>query len=461
MTIDSRNKRYTFAFMTAYPKSHLKAAMALAVILAIVITALPAQQKQPDTIEPVSLDVAIVTEPTPMPEIEPLLVQQQLQPESQWIHIRVKEGDNLARIFKRINLPAADLQNIIDLGKDVASLKKIIPGQELSFLIKPTGELESVRYKKNAFDTLYVDRQTNGFAARWEAAEPEKIIVFEKATITEEHPSLYQAGKAAGLSDNIIMKLSYVFQWDISFALDMRLGDSFSLMYEEVYVEGEKVKEGDIVAATFNNMGRSHKAVRYSDLTGRTDYYTPSGLSMRKAFLRDPVHFSHVSSSFNLKRMHPINKRVMPHRGIDYAAKRGTPVVASGDGKVTIKRQNNASGRYVVIQHGEQYTTKYLHLNAFARGIKPGATVKQGQTIGYVGSSGWATGPHLHYEFLVGGVHRNPRTVKLPQASPVPEDEMGRFRASTNQILAQLDAITGTGYASAGSTGNAPAGGGD
>ena len=447
--------------MTAYPKSHLKAAMALAAFLAIVITALPTQQTQPDTIEPVSLDVAPAMEPVAVPEIEPLLVQQQLRPESQWIHVRVKDGDNLARIFKRINLPAADLQNIIDLGKDVASLKKIIPGQELSFLITSSGELEGVRYKKNVFDTLFVDRHDNGFTARWEAAEPEKIIVFERGTITEEHPSLYHAGKKAGLSDNVIMKLSYIFQWDISFALDMRIGDSFSLMYEEIYVDGEKVKEGDIVAATFNNMGASHKAVRYTDLAGHTDYYTPSGLSMRKAFLRDPVHFSHVSSSFNLKRMHPINKRVMPHRGIDYAAKRGTPVVASGNGKVTIRRQNNASGRYIVIQHGEQYTTKYLHLNAFARGIKPGATVTQGQTIGYVGSSGWATGPHLHYEFLVGGVHRNPRTVKLPQASPVPPDEMRRFEASTQPILAQLNAISGTGYASAAETVNTSASGGD
>lgn len=431
---------------TSYPKSHLKAALSLAGLLAIVITALPAHQD--NSPEPVSLDVVQPQIEMNQPALSPLVVHQQAAPASHWIHIKVKPGDNLARIFQRINLPPADLQNIVDLGKDVASLRKILPGQELSFQLGPNGELQAVRYKKNAFDTLLVDRTDGKFVAIWEAAEPEKIIVFETARITREKPSLYHAGKAAGLSDNIIMKLSYIYQWDISFALDLRTGDSFSLMYEEIYVDGEKVKEGDIVAATFTNMGKTHEAVRYTNLSGRANYYTPTGHSMRKAFIRDPVHFSHVSSSFNLKRLHPIHKRVMPHRGIDYAANKGTPVLASGDGKVSIRRQNNASGKYVVIQHGQQYTTKYLHLSAFARGIKPGASVEQGQTIGYVGATGWATAPHLHYEFLVGGVHRNPKTVKLPEASPVPDDEMVRFRAAISPVMAQLEAISGRGFAS-------------
>lgn len=164
---------------------------------------------------------------------------------------------------------------------------------------------------------------------------------------------------------------------------------------------------------------------------------------MRKAFLRDPVHFSHVSSNFNLRRLHPIHKRVAPHRGIDYAANTGTPVVASGDGKVKIARQNNASGRYIVLQHGEQYTTKYLHLSAFAKGVRAGAQVKQGQTIGYVGSSGWATGPHLHYEFLVDGVHRNPRTVTLPKANPIAAKRIPEFQQITAPLLAQLESVSG------------------
>lgn len=203
------------------------------------------------------------------------------------------------------------------------------------------------------------------------------------------------------------------------------------------------MEEGDIIGAQFKNLGKTHTAILFENKLGQKNYYTPSGGSMRKAFIRDPVHFSHVSSSFNLKRLHPIHKKVMPHRGIDYAANKGTPVLASGDGKVTIARQNNASGRYVVLRHGEQYQTKYLHLSAFAKGVRPGKSVKQGQVIGYVGATGWATAAHLHYEFLVNGVHRNPRTVKLPKANPISKAELAQFKKSTMPILARLESVTG------------------
>lgn len=435
--------------MHSYPQTHMKAALLLAAFLAIVITALPAQQSDSLPGAPVSLELEVPGAPdSGSVNVPPVKQEQMAASTSRWVNLTIKQGDNLARIFQRNKLPAADLQNIVDLGKPVASLKKILPGQELGFKITSSGELLAIRYKKNAFDTLLINRQGQNFVANWQSATPETIIAFEAAAITKNNPSLYHAGKAAGLSDNIIMKLSHIYQWDISFALDLRAGDSFSVMFEEIYVDGKLVKEGSIIAATFTNMGKRHEAVRYTDIAGHSDYYTPEGLSMRKAFLRDPVHFSHVSSSFNLRRLHPIHKKVMPHRGIDYAAKRGTPVLASGDGKVTIRRQNNASGRYIVIQHGEQYTTKYLHLSAFGKGIKPGRSVKQGQTIGYVGATGWATAPHLHYEFLVAGVHRNPKTVSLPKALPISKDELKRFRDSVSPVLARLESISGKGYAS-------------
>jgi len=435
--------------MTSYPRAYLKAAFALAAVLVIVITTLPAQQQALPT-TPVSLEV-IPTVDTPSGDKEPREESPVLAPPStsSWIHIEVESGDNLARIFQRMKLPAADLQNIIDLGQDVSSLTKILPGQELSLHLSASNELIGVEYKQNALDTLVISRIGKGFKADWKSVKPEKIVVFAAATITKDNPSLYHAGKAAGLSDNVIMKLSYIFQWDISFALDLRADDSFSLMFEEIYVDGEKVEEGNIVAASFTNMGRTHDAVRYTDISGNASYYTPSGLSMRKAFLRDPVHFSHVSSSFNLRRLHPIHKRVMPHRGIDYAARKGTPVVSAGDGKISVRRHNDASGKYIVVQHGEQYTTKYLHLSAYARGVKPGKSVKQGQTIGYVGATGWATAAHLHYEFLVDGVHRNPKTVSLPKASPISKDELSRFNATILPVMAQLEAISGKGYATA------------
>lgn len=444
--------------MHRYPKSHVKAALLLAVSLAIVIAALPTQQREASFQASASLAVA-APEVTVVASVKDLPVRQ-AQPKtiSSWINVTIKPGDNLALIFQRNNLSAADLQNIVNLGKPVSSLRKIMPGQTLGLKITPRGELLALRYKKNAFDTLMIHKQEQSFLAGWESAVPETIVAFESAKITKKNPSLYHAGKAAGLSDNIIMQLSHIYQWDISFALDLRAGDSFSLMFEEIYIDGELVKEGSIIAATFTNMGNVHEAVRYTNIAGHTDYYTPEGLSMRKAFLRDPVHFSHVSSSFNLRRLHPVHKRVMPHRGIDYAAKRGTPVLASGDGKVTIRNQNNASGKYVVIQHGEQYTTKYLHLSAFGKGITQGKSVKQGQTIGYVGATGWATGPHLHYEFLVTGVHRNPKTVSLPKALPIAKDELGRFRSSVSPILAQLESISGKGYASLPSGGRSTGG---
>lgn len=436
--------------MNPYPRTHIKLALSLAVVMALVFAALPAYQEASPA--PVSLEV-IEESPVVAPAI--IEVAQAIEPIKvspiQWTNVTVKSGDNLALIFQRLKIPAADLQAIVDLGSEVKSLRKILPGQEIAFNLSTTGELKSIRYKANAFDTLHIDRDEAGFAATWEAATPEIRMVFQSAQITRQSPSLYHAGKSAGLSDNVIMKLSYIFQWDISFALDLREGDSFSLMYEDVYVDGKRVKEGNILAATFINAGKSHEAVRYTNLDGRSSFYSPNGLSMRKAFLRDPVHFSHVSSSFNLRRLHPIHKRVMPHRGIDYAARKGTPVLAAGDGKIKIRRQNNASGKYVVIQHGEQYTTKYLHLSGFARGIKPGKQVSQGDTIGYVGATGWATAAHLHYEFLVNGVHRNPKTVALPKALPVPQDEMARFRSQTSPLMAQLGDSTNTRLAAAAS----------
>ena len=433
--------------MNSYPTSHLKAASALTFILAIAVGTLP--NKEQSSIDvPIPLEIIIPKLETDPPPLSTSTMESQIAPKYRWVHIKVERGDNLAQLFQKFNLPPAELQKIVDLGDDVASLRKIMPGQELSLQLDELGGLIAIKYQKNAFETLLVNRVGNGFSSHWQKTEPEKVISYETATITKLNPSLYQAGKAAGLSDNIIMKLSDIYQWDISFALDLRTGDSFSLIYEEMFVDGKKVKEGNIIAASFVNVGKIYKAVRYTDLAGRSGYYTPTGHSMRKAFIRDPVHFSYVSSSFNLRRLHPIHKSVMPHRGIDYAAKQGTPVVASGDGRITVRRQNKSSGRYIVIRHGENYTTKYLHLSAFARGIKPGAKVKQGQTIGYVGSSGWATGPHLHYEFLVGDVHRNPKTVKLPQANPVAKEEMQRFQNNALPVLAQLDVLADSGYAS-------------
>lgn len=421
--------------MTGYPKSHLSTALLLALALVVAMSAVPDNEVTPTEQIPVSLSIKqseVRLPPTPSEE-----------PELPWQEFKIRSGDSLASIFAKAGLSPRELHDVISLGPDTAILGKIMPGQAIKIRKNKLGKLQDLAYEVSRLKTLHVIGAEDGFKAEWVLLEPEVILNYKTAKITADNPSLYHAGKDAGLSDNLIMKLAYVFQWDISFALDLRQGDSFTVLFEDIYVEGEKIRQGDILAAEFSNFGKNYSAVRYIDDEGRRDYFTPEGRSLRKAFLRDPVHFSHVSSSFNLRRLHPIHKKVMPHRGIDYAANKGTPVVASGDGKVSIARQNSASGRYVVIQHGQQYTTKYLHLSAFAKGIRSGASVKQGQTIGYVGATGWATAPHLHYEFLVNGVHRNPRTVKLPKADPIHASNMPVFKQATASLLAQLDSISG------------------
>jgi len=239
----------------------------------------------------------------------------------------------------------------------------------------------------------------------------------------------------------VIMAMANVFGGVIDFVMDPRKGDQLHLVYEEHFLEGVKVRDGNILAASYTNRGKTHNAFRYVDSQGRTNYFSEDGVSMRRAFLLAPVDFTRVSSGFNLRRLHPIYKTIRPHRGIDYAAPRGTPVYAAGDGRVLKSGYTRANGNYVFIKHGEQYVTHYLHLHK--RKVSAGQSVAQGQVIGTVGSTGAATGPHLHYEFLVNGVHRNPRTIhkKLPKAKSLPEAEMPRYLAAISTISTQLAAL--------------------
>jgi murein DD-endopeptidase MepM/ murein hydrolase activator NlpD len=261
-----------------------------------------------------------------------------------------------------------------------------------------------------------------------EVAETEGII----------DSSLFVAGKKAGLSDAMVMKLANIFGWDIDFVLDIREGDRFMLVYEKLYREGEFLREGEILAATFINQDERFQAIRFDD-GENTGYFAPDGRNMRKAFLRAPLNFSYISSGFNPRRMHPVLKRIRPHNGIDYYAPRGTPVYAAGSGTVTRSGYSAANGHHVFIKHAGSIETKYLHFTK--RMVKQGQKVKQGQTIGTVGSTGLATGPHLHYEFVVNGVHRNPRTVPLPKVEPLKGDSLLAFQSKAAPLLTQLSRI--------------------
>jgi murein DD-endopeptidase MepM/ murein hydrolase activator NlpD len=239
------------------------------------------------------------------------------------------------------------------------------------------------------------------------------------------------------MSDKLVMSLAGIFAWDVDFVLDIRKGDDYYVVYEEIYQDGKYVTSGDIVAAEFNNNGRTFRAVRYVDSDGRTDYYTPEGRSLRKAFIRAPVDFTRISSAFNPNRRHPILNTIRAHKGVDYAAPSGTPIKAAGDGKIIFRGRKGGYGNCVIIQHGGNITTLYAHMSKFAKaGLN--SRVRQGDTIGYVGHTGLATASHLHYEYRLNGVHRNPRTVPLPQADPIKEEYRADFLAKAEPLLSEL-----------------------
>ena len=351
-----------------------------------------------------------------------------------WKSTRIRNGDSTARVFKRLGLSPTDLYNIMQVGKPTAILKRVQSGHQLDYSVNSDGQLVGIRYHIDKLSTLQVLKKNN----KWHAETLTKTVEVRQASASGRiDSSLFLAGKNAGLSDALVMELAGIFGWDIDFILDIRKDDRFTLIYEEKYVDGDKFGNGNILAAEFVNQGKSYKAVLYTDKDGHSEYFSPEGFSMRKAFLRAPLDFSHVSSNFNPRRFHPVLKRVKAHRGIDYAAPIGTPIKAAGDGKVIRSSYDKYNGHHVFIQHGQKYTTKYLHLTK--RKVKTGQRVKQGKIIGTLGRSGMVTGAHLHYEFLVNGVHRNPRTVKLPDAEPIRKRERKRFMEQSAPLLAQLD----------------------
>ncbi len=351
-------------------------------------------------------------------------------PEYELIDHEVRNGDNLALIFKRAGFSAQTLHKLVNTNAETRKLTKIHPGEILSFATAEDGSLAQLRYVISKTDTLYVTLNDEGNYDT--AIDSKEIETLSKSAGGEISNSFWTSGIAAGLSERQIMNFADIFGWDVDFANDIRKGDQFGLIYEAHYVDGEYIGDGKIIAAEFINQGERYTAIRHTD----GNFYTPEGRSMKKAFLRAPVNFKYISSSFNPRRLHPVTKTVKPHNGIDYAARTGTPVVSSGNGKVIKAGYSKYNGNYVFISHGTQYVTKYLHLNK--KMVRTGQKVKQGQKIGTVGATGRVTGPHLHYEFLVNGVHRNPKTVKLPKSEPLPRDELAKFKPIADNFLAQL-----------------------
>lgn len=387
-----------------------------------VAPAAPESEQISDGILPQTAMEAPVQEPEPPP----------------WREERVREGDNLSLIFARAGFTDRDVYEVsrTDGGR---GLRKIYPGQTIAFLTDEDGHLDKVRHVESPLRWTIFSRTDGGFTA--EVTQRETELRQQSATLRIDS-SLFLAGQRAGLSNRVIMDLADIFGGVVDFALDPRVGDTIELVFEEQWLDDQKYADGVIIAAAFTNRGETYDAFRYTDSVGDVSYYNRDGVSMRKAFLKAPLDFTRVSSNFNPNRLHPIHKTRRPHRGTDYAAPRGTPVYAAGDGRVIEAGYTRANGNYVFIQHGESYRTHYLHLHK--RQVKQGQRVTQGNIIGTVGSTGSATGPHLHYEFLVNGVHRNPRSVhkSLPKAKSLPDSELPRFRAQLQGPEQQLAALS-------------------
>lgn len=360
---------------------------------------------------------------------------------SDWMTVTVEPGENLSSIFTDSGLIADDWVAVLKLGGDTLKLKRLDVGDQIQ-LRRDGDRLQELVYIIDEARTLHVRRNgEGGFESDTLTATLDRHEEAAGGTIKN---SLFADGQKAGLSDRMIMELAEVFGYDVDFALDLRQGDRFSVLYESLYRDGEKVRNGDILAAEFVNQGKTYRAVRHVDADGHAAYYTPEGQSLKKAFIRAPLDVIRISSPFNLARRHPILNTIRAHKGVDYAAPAGTPIKAAGDGKVEFVGVKNGYGNVVILQHGKQYETLYAHMSRVRPGLKSGQRVDQGQIIGYVGMTGLATAPHLHYEFRINGGHVNPVTVALPRANPLSGKELAQFNAEVRPMMARLDTVSKT-----------------
>ncbi len=348
----------------------------------------------------------------------------------------VRRNDTMDRIFRQLKLNLTDLANLRTLPDVRASIDQLRVGDTIT-LVHDEGLLQSLTRRISETEILSVTRVNEGFKS--EVIETPLDIQEVQAEGTIES-SLFVAARAAGVSPELILQLAYdIFGWEIDFALDIRPGDKFHLVYEQKYRDGKFIGNGRILAADFLNDGNLHRAVYFESADGKmADYFAPDGRSMRRQFLRAPLEFTRISSNFNPRRRHPILNTIRAHKGVDYAAPTGTVIKAAGDGKVKFVGTKGGYGRVVILEHGGGVSTLYGHMSRFA-GLRNGQRVRQGTTVGYVGSSGAATGPHLHYEYLVNGVHKNPRTVRLPDAAPISDEYRTEFLTKAGQLFAKLD----------------------
>jgi len=365
--------------------------------------------------------------PEPVPEFEKLV-------------LNVNSGDTMEKLFRKNKLSLGHLMTIAELDEARTRFRQIKPGDVFE-VTHDNGQVVSLYSQLDLTSALQIDKQETGFEAK---IIDRPIEIRKRMAHGVIDTSLFESAAAAGLSDKVIMNIAGIFAWDVDFVLDIRQGDDYYVQFEEIWQDGEYVSDGEIIAAEFNNNGRMIQAIRFKDDNERSEYFTPSGDSVRKAFIRAPVDFTRISSNFNPNRKHPILNKIRAHRGVDYAAPRGTPIKASGDGKVIFRGTKSGYGKTVILQHGGNITTLYAHMSSYVLKVGVGTRVRQGQTIGFVGKTGLATANHLHYEYRLNGVHRNPRTVDLPDAEPIDEQYRAKFMAVAEPILKELEQYKST-----------------
>ena len=384
---------------------------------------------------PADVELTLVREPLDLPEPvaapdeAPRFVSQE----------RVLRGDTVAALFDRLGV--SDPKAIEFLKGDAtgrAIFRQLVPGRMLQAETGIDGELLVLRYFMSQAELLEIVRTPTGLRASQRALTEMPRLVYKTATIRS---SLFAATDAAGIPDAIAMQVARVFATDIDFHTDLRKGDTFSVVYEMIYEAGELIAPGRILAAQFVNDGRTHNAVLFRDDEGIDGYYSLDGSNRAKAFLRSPVEFSRVSSGFGA-RFHPIFKNWRAHTGVDFAAPKGTRVLATADGHVISAGARGGYGNAIEVRHGSGITTLYAHLSGFASGVRAGARVRQGEPIGFVGATGYATGPHLHYEFKMAGVHQDPLRVALPKAEPIPSRLKPQFMQVANEARATIDLVS-------------------
>ena len=365
-----------------------------------------------------------------LPKIVPDEVQDRF-----WREERVRRGDTLGQMLARLGADDPDAWSFLHTHASARALYQLRPGKALRLETDEDGRLVSLRYLLPGGDQLAIDRAGKDFLARTITPQSDVRLAIRSSEINS---SLFAAADAVGLPDAITMQLADVFSGDIDFHHDLRRGDRFAVVYEIRYVDGEPISAGRIVAAEFVNKGVARRAFLWRGADGSDGYYAEDGKSLRKAFLRSPVAFTRITSGFSLARFHPFLQTWRAHKGVDFAAPTGTPVRAAGDGKIAVVARQTGYGNVVMIKHAGAYSTAYAHLSRFAAGLKQGATVHQGEVIGYVGQTGWATGPHLHYEFRVDNVQRNPLTIALPNAQPIAASELAAYATQVSPLAAEL-----------------------